>query len=142
VDIGRLCGGAGTESIHGVTGRTRAASAEQTTDEGDAMSALLERPDTTLPPEPTVHSPAPAPRPPARLPIDRVDLTGNPVAAAHERWPKRSDRPVETGRYGQILLWLVLIPTLLFLVSNPVGWLLLLFGCLAAGALTGVGGIL
>jgi hypothetical protein len=108
------------------------------------MSALLERSTTTTPREP-IAAPAPAapaaPARPARPPLDLADLAGNPVAAAHSRRASRPDRDIDTGRLGRILVFAVVVPTILFLVSNPVGWLLLLLACIGAGALTGIGGI-
>jgi hypothetical protein len=55
---------------------------------------------------------------------------------------ERPERDVDTGRLGRILVFAVVVPTIFFLATNPVGWLLLFFACLGAGALTGIGGIL
>jgi hypothetical protein len=104
-----------------------------------AMSTLLERPTPAPTPTPTATPPRTVTRP---APIERIDLTGNPVAAAHQRRASRPDRDIETGRLGRILVLGVVVPTLLFLVSNPLGWLLLFFTILAVGALTGIGSIL
>jgi hypothetical protein len=114
------------------------------TDQGDPMSALLERPTTMLPEPPVVATPAPSaatPRP-ASAPIDLANLAGNPVAAAHARRANLRDRDVDTGRLGHVLVLAVVVPTILFLVSNPLGWLLLFLTCLAVGAVTGIGSIL
>jgi hypothetical protein len=104
-----------------------------------AMSTLLERPAPAPMSTPTRTPPRPVTAP---APIERIDLTGNPVAAAHERRRSRPDRDIETGRLGRILVLGVVVPAVLFLVSNPLGWLLLFFTILAVGALTGIGSIL
>lgn len=68
-------------------------------------------------------------------------LEGNPVARAHARarvWTA-SD---EESPLGRALVWLVVIPALVFLVSNPLGWIVLFLLGLGAAALCGFGGIL
>jgi hypothetical protein len=76
--------------------------------------------------------------------LDDPDLAGNPVALAHARAarethasPARAGHPVSTA-----LLFLVVLPAILFLVTNPLGWLLLLGLCFGFGYLFGFGGIL
>jgi hypothetical protein len=65
----------------------------------------------------------------------------NPVARAHERArgrePSNEDHPI-----GRVLVWVVVIPTIVFLVSNPVGWLVLFLLVLGVAVLSGFGGIL
>jgi hypothetical protein len=77
---------------------------------------------------------------PERSRLPDVDPT-NPVARAHARREPRADA-VRESRLGTLLVWTVVIPALLALVSNPVGWILLFFLVLAVGALVGFGGIL
>ena len=76
--------------------------------------------------------------------LDDPDLVGNPVALAHAR-ARRENRPPSPGAghpIGTALLFLVVVPALIFLVSTPLG-LLALFGlCLGFGYLFGFGGIL
>ena len=52
-----------------------------------------------------------------------IDHLDNPVARAHHR-----DRPGGHGDTlaGRVLLWAVVVPTIVALVSNPFGWLVLL----------------
>ena len=72
------------------------------------------------------------------------DISGNPVARAHAR-AARDSRPEPEGAdhpLGRALVFLVVIPGIVFLVSNPVGWLALFGLCLGLAVLTGFGGIL
>jgi hypothetical protein len=76
--------------------------------------------------------------------LDDPDLAGNPVALAHARAAREHHAPSrgEGSPVGTALFFLVAAPALIFLVSNPLG-LLLLFGlCLGFGYLFGFGGIL
>jgi hypothetical protein len=68
-------------------------------------------------------------------------IAGNPVARAHTRARERSSS-VEESSIGRVLVWTIVVPTLFFLASNPVGWLLLFLLTLGIAALTGFGGIL
>ena len=68
-------------------------------------------------------------------------LAGNPVARAHARRGGASSA-AEASPIGRILLWAVAIPAMIFLVSNPLGWLILFLMCLGIAVLTGFGGIL
>jgi hypothetical protein len=72
------------------------------------------------------------------------ELAGNPVALAHAR-AIHENRPPSPGAghpIGTALLFLVVVPAILLLVSNPLG-LVALFGlCLGFGYLFGFGGIL
>jgi hypothetical protein len=43
---------------------------------------------------------------------------------------------------GRLLLWTVVIPTIVFLVSNPLGWIILFLLCLGSAAALGFGAIL
>jgi hypothetical protein len=70
-------------------------------------------------------------------------LAGNPVARAHARASRDPATSSATGsRIGRALVLLVVLPAILFLVSNPVGRLLLFWLCLGFGLLFGFGGIL
>jgi hypothetical protein len=72
------------------------------------------------------------------------DLSGNPVARAHAR-AARDSRPEPEGAehpLGRALVFLVVVPAIVFLVSNPIGWLTLFGLCLGIAVLTGFGGIL
>jgi hypothetical protein len=62
----------------------------------------------------------------------------NPIARAHAR-PGTAD---SAGGLGRVLVFAVVIPLVLFLVSNPLGWLLLLLLCLGGAAAVGVGAFL
>ena len=76
--------------------------------------------------------------------LDNPDLAGNPVAVAHAR-AARQNRPAASGTGSPIataLVFLVVAPALIFLVSNPLGWLALFGLCLGFGFLFGFGGIL
>ena len=76
--------------------------------------------------------------------LDDPDLAGNPVALAHARAAREHHAPPrgEGSPIGTALFFLLVAPALIFLVSNPLG-LLLLFGlCLGVGYLFGFGGIL
>jgi hypothetical protein len=68
--------------------------------------------------------------------------TGNPVAQAHARARGRVERREADHPIGRILIWTVLIPAIVFLVSNPVGWLVLFLLALGGAFLFGFGGIL
>ena len=72
------------------------------------------------------------------------DISGNPVARAHAR-AARDSRPEPEGAehpLGRALVYLVVIPGIFFLASNPFGWLALFGLCLGIAVLTGFGGIL
>jgi len=76
--------------------------------------------------------------------LDDPDLAGNPVALAHAR-AKRENRespPGADGPIGTALLFLVVVPAILLLVSNPLGWVILLGACFGFAYLFGFGGIL
>jgi hypothetical protein len=69
----------------------------------------------------------------------------NQVARAHAGAAKRTlAEPTSAHRsiVGQVLLWIVLIPAIVFLVSNPLGWVVLLLLVLGFAALFAFGGIL
>ena len=83
------------------------------------------------------HAEAPRPEP---LPSYDT-LVGNPVARAHARRGGVSSA-ADGSPIGRILLWTVAIPAMIFLVSNPLGWLILFLMCLGIAVLTGFGGIL
>jgi hypothetical protein len=68
-------------------------------------------------------------------------LEGNPVARAHARPSRRSDS-AGGSIAGQAAVWLIVVPTIIGLVSNPIGWLLLFLLCIGAGAAFGLGGLL
>jgi hypothetical protein len=76
--------------------------------------------------------------------LNDPDLAGNPVALAHARATLETDAtPAGDGNpIGTALLFLVVLPAILFLVTNPLGWLLLLGLCFGFGYLFGFGGIL
>jgi hypothetical protein len=76
--------------------------------------------------------------------LENPDLAGNPVALAHARATRENHAsPAAAGHpIGTALLFLVVLPAILFLVSNPLGWLLLFGLCLGFGYLFGFGGIL
>ncbi len=99
------------------------------------MSMTATRP---MSPEATeAHAEAPWPEP-----LPSYDpLAGNPVARAHARRGGASSA-AEGSPIGRILLWTIAIPAMIFLVSNPLGWLLLFLMCLGIAVLTGFGGIL
>jgi hypothetical protein len=68
--------------------------------------------------------------------------SGNPVAQAHAHARGRVE-PVEADHpIARVLVWTVLIPAIVFLVSNPVGWLVLFLLALGGAFLFGFGGIL
>ena len=92
------------------------------------------RPLPAEPPEQVQPQPQPQPQPFA-------GLEGNPVARAHARARVRTASDEESP-VGRMLVWLVVIPAIVFLVSNPVGWLVLFLLVLGTAALTGFGGIL
>jgi len=95
--------------------------------------------DTLLPP---AEPPSVATGPTSWL--DDPRLAGNPVARAHAR-AARQGHPTPAGdgsRIGTSLLFLVVLPAVFFLVSNPLGWVLLFWLCLGFGLLFGFGGIL
>jgi hypothetical protein len=77
-----------------------------------------------------------------RLPcsVNALDLDVNPVARAHTRASQTA--VTSEGALGRVLLWTLVVPTILFLVSNPLGWLLLFVLCLAAAVGFGFGAIL
>jgi hypothetical protein len=59
-------------------------------------------------------------------------LSSNPVARAHARGATATESHWISG----VLLWTVVIPTLVFLVSNPLGWIVLFMLVLAGALLT------
>jgi hypothetical protein len=69
---------------------------------------------------------------------------GNPVAQAHARAARStaSESTAHSSLLSGALLWTVVIPAIVFLVSNPLGWVVLLMLVLAFGALTAFGAIL
>jgi hypothetical protein len=68
-------------------------------------------------------------------------IQANPVARAHARAGARGSES-EQRPLGRVLLWVVVIPAIVFLVSNPVGWVVLFLLVLGSAAATGFGGIL
>jgi hypothetical protein len=68
-------------------------------------------------------------------------ISSNPVARAHARARTRSSEPPEESRLSRVLVWTVVVPGILFLVSNPFGWIVLFLLVLGFAALTGFGGI-
>ena len=84
-------------------------------------------------------SPRPIPKLRGRQPLPSYDpLAGNPVARAHARRGGASSAAAGSP-IGRILLWTVAIPAIVFLVSNPLGWLILFLMCL--GVAVPFGGI-
>jgi hypothetical protein len=75
---------------------------------------------------------------PVRDPYDSI--SSNPVARAHARARTRSSEP-EERRLGRVLVWTVVVPGIVLLVSNPFGWILLFLLVLGFAALTGFGSI-
>jgi hypothetical protein len=76
--------------------------------------------------------------------LDDPRVAGNPVARAHARAARETRAtPAHDGnRIGTVLLFAVVLPSIFFLVSNPLGWVLLFWLCLGFGLLFGFGGIL
>jgi hypothetical protein len=76
--------------------------------------------------------------------VEDPRLAGNPVARAHARAARetRATRADDGSRIGTVLLFAVALPAIFFLVSNPLGWVLLFWLCLGFGLLFGFGGIL
>lgn len=76
--------------------------------------------------------------------LDNPDLAGNPVALAHARAQRESPASrAGTGRpAGSALPLLVVVPAIVLLVSNPLGWVALFGLCLGLGYLFAFGGIL
>jgi hypothetical protein len=77
--------------------------------------------------------------------LEDPDLAGNPVALAHARATRKNHRATAgSGGHpiGTALLFLVVVPAIIFLVSNPLGWVLLLGLCFGFAYLFGFGGIL
>ena len=75
--------------------------------------------------------------------IDRHDaFAGNPVARAHARAANGSERPDARGALPTLLVWAVVVPSIVALTSNPLGWLLLFLLLLGIGGLLGFGGVL
>jgi hypothetical protein len=83
-----------------------------------------------------VEQPRPQPQP-----QPYAGLEGNPVARAYARDRGRT-ASAEESPIGRALVWLVVIPAIVFLVTNPVGWIVLFLLVLGAAALSGFGGIL
>lgn len=75
---------------------------------------------------------------------DDPELAGNPVARAHARASRSGNAGTASDGHPvqPALVFLVVLPTLIFLVSNPVGWIVLFTLCLGFGYLFGFGGIL
>jgi hypothetical protein len=67
-------------------------------------------------------------------------ISSNPVARAHARARTRSYERQES-RISGVLVWLVVVPGILLLVSNPFGWIVLFLLVMGFAALTGFGGI-
>jgi len=67
--------------------------------------------------------------------------SGNPVAQAHARArvrePAEADHPI-----SRVLVWTVVIPAIVCLVSNPLGWIVLFLLALGGAFLFGFGGVL
>ena len=76
--------------------------------------------------------------------LDDPDLAGTPVALAHARAARENHAPSAGAGHplGTALLFLVVAPTLILLVSNPLGWVILLGLCFGFAYLFGFGGIL
>ena len=76
--------------------------------------------------------------------LDNPDLAGNPVALAHARAIGRSGEPPASAGHpvGLALVFLVVIPTIVLLVSNPLGWFVLFMLCFGFAYLFGFGSIL
>jgi hypothetical protein len=70
-----------------------------------------------------------------------MPFSDNPVAQAHARAHLRTTATSD-GPMGRLLLWTVVIPTIVFLVSNPLGWIILFLLCLGSAAALGFGAIL
>jgi hypothetical protein len=104
------------------------------------MAVTLERPRSGPPAVPAPSSRRAAPPPPW---LD-LELAANPVARAQlraEQGRGRSD-PRPGGRLATVLVWTVVVPTLVGLVSNPAGWLVLFLLCLGVGGALGFGSAL
>ena len=71
-----------------------------------------------------------------------MSLQDNPVARAHARAQEHGESGREDHPLGRVLLWVVVIPAIVFLVSNPLGWIVLFLLCLGVALLSGFGGIL
>jgi hypothetical protein len=75
--------------------------------------------------------------------IDRHEaFGGNPVARAHARAGNGRQTPDARGPLPTLLVWGVVVPFILALVSNPLGWFLLFLLLLGIGGLLGFGGVL
>jgi hypothetical protein len=76
--------------------------------------------------------------------LDDPDLAGNPVALAHARALGRGGSPSASAGHpvGLALVFLAVIPTLILLVSNPLGWFVLFMLCFGFAYLFGFGSIL
>jgi hypothetical protein len=75
---------------------------------------------------------------------DDPELAGNPIARAHARASRSGSATTASGGHPiqTALVFLVVLPTILFLVTNPVGWIVLFMLCLGFGYLFGFGAIL
>jgi hypothetical protein len=75
---------------------------------------------------------------------DDPELAGNPIARAHARASRSGNASTASGGHPvkPALVFLVVLPTILFLVTNPVGWIVLFMLCLGFGYLFGFGAIL
>ena len=76
--------------------------------------------------------------------LDDPDLAGNPVALAHARALRQGESPTAGGGNpaAAALIFLVVAPTIVLLVSNPLGLLVMFLLCLLLGYLIGFGGAL
>lgn len=75
---------------------------------------------------------------------DDPELARNPIARAHARASRSGIATTGSGGHPvqPALVFLVVLPTILFLVTNPVGWIVLFMLCLGFGYLFGFGAIL
>jgi hypothetical protein len=92
---------------------------------------------------PYLDTPRDAP-PPSHAANFELLHPGNPVARAHARAARNTAS--ESTAHGSllcgVLLWTVVIPVIVFLVSNPLGWVALLMLVLGFAALSAFGAIL
>jgi hypothetical protein len=113
--------------------------------------SIVEQPHRTTAAPRDVARPAPAtgpvsvakqqpavPRPADTSPPRAGSLSSNPVAVAHARGATSA---AEGHWMSGVLVWTVLIPTLVVLVSNPLGWVILFMLVLAGATLTAFGAI-
>lgn len=76
--------------------------------------------------------------------LNNPDLAGNPVALAHARAGRGGHSTATAAGHPAAtpLVFLVVMPTIILLVSNPLGWLVLLMLCFVFAYLIGFGGSL